>query len=111
MRETYTTTPEEGVQGNMTSMTTDEDDALAPIVAGFVCGVVVGAAVGILFAPVRGRETREWIARHGRQAGRRAADLLDPAQATAVIRQRGIRGLVEMLRFRAPRPGGPGTGR
>jgi hypothetical protein len=83
-------------------MTTHEREHLGAILAGFVFGVVAGAAVGLLFAPAGGRDTRQWIATRGREAGRRAAHMFDPAQATAIIRQSGVRGLIDAARWRRP---------
>lgn len=96
-------------------MINHEPEHPGAILAGFACGVIVGAAVGLLFAPAGGRDTREWITRHGREAGRRAAQIFDPARANVIIRQSGIRGLVEVMRWRtadprraaAARPGDP----
>src|SRR5687768_8782165 len=92
-------------------MTNHERDHLGAILAAFVCGVMAGAAVGLLFAPAGGRDTRQWIATHGRDAGRRAAHLFDPAQASAIIRRSGIRGLVEVMRWRRHDPQPPAGAR
>jgi gas vesicle protein len=42
---------------------------IIPNVNYFVVGLGIGSAVGILFAPKSGRETREYIAKKTREAG------------------------------------------
>ena len=74
-----------------------ERDARA-ILAGLACGLVVGATLGLLLAPQRGRDSRAWIAQQGREARRRAGKFLDPSAARAIIRERGVRGLLDALR-------------
>ncbi len=46
----------------------------------FLAGVAAGAALGILFAPRSGRETRETIAGLGRKAKDRFGDTMDEAR-------------------------------
>jgi hypothetical protein len=68
------------------------------VLAGFACGLLVGAALALLFAPAPGRDSRAWVARQGREARRRVGSLLDPAAARAIVQKRGVRGLWEALR-------------
>jgi hypothetical protein len=87
----------------MTSNTTTgpRDENLSMTIA-FVAGLMTGAAIAVLLAPASGRQTRGWIATQGRAAGRRAAGLFDREKAMAVVRGRGVLGLVK--RLREPRP-------
>ena len=62
------------------------DRHLAGVTAGLVCGLAVGAAIGLLLAPRPG-PGRRWV-----------EPLLHPRHATDVIRQRGVRGLLDLLR-------------
>jgi hypothetical protein len=75
----------------------------APILAGAACGLVVGAAVGLLLAPDDGRCTRRWISAQGRHAGQRAAARLHGLDVVGFIRDRGVLGLVDALRRRRTR--------
>ena len=68
------------------------------ILAGLACGIVIGTTLGLLLAPKSGRDTRAWIAAQGREARRRARKLLDPSTAQVIVREHGIRGLVEAVR-------------
>lgn len=71
--------------------------------AGLVCGLVVGAALGLFLAPRSGRDNRAWIVQKGREARRRAGVLLDPSVALSIIRKQGVRGLSDVLRRRTSR--------
>jgi len=46
-----------------------------PVLLAFLAGAVVGAAVGLLFAPKAGTETREQLAQFGRKAREKAEAL------------------------------------
>lgn len=62
---------------------------VAQVLAGLACGLAIGVALGLLLAPQPGRDSRAWIAQRAR----------------AIVRQRGVRGLVDAVRS------GPRTGR
>lgn len=93
----------------MEAMSDHEDQRLAGVLAAFACGLAAGAALGLLLAPARGRDSRQWIAARGRAAARGAAQVLDRQRVYAIIRERGIRGLADALQRRA-RPGEPAPG-
>lgn len=46
---------------------TERDGSAGTILRSFLCGVVTGAALGILFSPMRGRDVRERLAVKARQ--------------------------------------------
>lgn len=57
-------------------MARDEGGGAGSILLAFVLGAVAGAAVALLYAPVTGRETREFLgekAREGREKATEAA--------------------------------------
>jgi len=78
-------------------LTDDADDHTGIVVAAFACGALVGAALGLMFAPTRGDETRVWLAAQSRTAGRGMAPLLHPQEAMAVVRASGVRGLLDVM--------------
>jgi len=58
-------------------MARDEGAGAGSILLAFILGAVSGAAVALLYAPVTGRETREFLgdrAREGRQSAAEAAE-------------------------------------
>jgi len=58
-------------------MARDEGAGAGSILLAFILGAVSGAAVALLYAPVTGRETREFLndrAREGRQRAAEAAE-------------------------------------
>jgi len=65
------------------------------------CGVIAGAAMGILFAPARGRETRRGIARAVRVGRARAAYLVGRCRTAFSSRQAQ---LSEFVRSATSRP-------
>jgi gas vesicle protein len=58
----------------------------------FACGVVIGAACGLLFAPAGGRETRHWMAERSRIAREHLRER--NRRAMEVLRREGVRGLL-----------------
>jgi hypothetical protein len=76
---------------------------------GVACGAIIGAGVGLLFAPASGSESRTWIAAHGRTAGRLVTGGLSRQDATNIVRQKGVRGLLAVLRGGADATGPPDT--
>jgi gas vesicle protein len=58
-------------------MAKDEEAGAASVMLAFLLGAVTGAAVALLYAPVTGRETREYLgekAREGRERATAAAE-------------------------------------
>lgn len=51
-----------------------------PILLAFVAGAVVGASVGLLFAPKAGAETRQQLADFSRRARQKAEAIADAAR-------------------------------
>src|SRR5262245_26186194 len=51
-----------------------------PILLAFVAGAVVGAAMGLLFAPKAGAETRHQLAEFGRKTREKAESIADAAR-------------------------------
>jgi gas vesicle protein len=43
----------------------------------FACGAIAGAAVALMFAPARGRETREFLAQRSRRVKERGREMLN----------------------------------
>jgi gas vesicle protein len=58
-------------------MAHDEGAGSGAVFFAFLAGVVTGAAVALLYAPVTGRETRELLGEKSREAGERAAALAE----------------------------------
>lgn len=63
------------------------------LLAGLVCGLTVGAVLGLLLAPKPGRESRAWIGNRSLQAGRQAKAFLNSSAIRDIIRRRGVLGL------------------
>ena len=57
----------------------DSNDGVSVMMA-FICGAVVGAAVGLLYAPKTGSETREQLAEFARRAREKAEAITDAAR-------------------------------
>jgi gas vesicle protein len=55
-------------------MATDEGAGAGSILLAFLLGAVAGAAVALLYAPVTGRETRDFIGEKAREGRDRAAE-------------------------------------
>jgi hypothetical protein len=80
------------------------DDMRTRMAAAFAAGLFLGAALGVLLAPMPGRASRDWLVTHGREARRRVTPLFHPQEVSAIIRTRGVRGLWEILQHRAGQP-------
>ena len=50
------------------------DDGAGSILLAFILGAVSGAAVALLYAPVSGRETREYLSERAEEARAKAAE-------------------------------------
>lgn len=94
-----TTTGDEETTSHAEPRTAD----LPMLVAGFACGLLTGAALGLLLAPARGRDTRAWIVARGADARSRTARLLQQHDVMGIVRRSGIRGLAAALRPATPR--------
>jgi gas vesicle protein len=55
-------------------MTSHQGDTPGSVVMAFLAGAAVGAAAALLFAPVTGRETREYLGQRAREGRDRASD-------------------------------------
>jgi gas vesicle protein len=55
-------------------MARDEGAGAGSVLLAFLLGVVSGAALALLYAPVAGRETREYLGEKAREGRDRAAD-------------------------------------
>jgi gas vesicle protein len=79
-------------------MAHESDDNGLEFTVGLACGLAAGVALALLLAPAPGRETRAWVARQGREARRRAGELLHTPEMNAIIRRSGLLGLADVLR-------------
>ena len=55
-------------------MARDDGTGAGTVLLAFLLGAVSGAAVALLYAPVTGRETREYLGEKAREGRERAAD-------------------------------------
>ena len=55
-------------------MARDDGTGAGSVLLAFLLGAVSGAAVALLYAPVTGRETREYLGERAREGRDRAAD-------------------------------------
>ena len=55
-------------------MARDDGTSAGSVLLAFLLGAVSGAAVALLYAPVTGRETREYLGEKAREGRDRAAD-------------------------------------
>lgn len=55
-------------------MARDEGGGAGSVLLAFILGAVSGAAVALLYAPVTGRETREYLGEKAREGRQRAAE-------------------------------------
>ena len=67
---------------------------------GLLVGVGVGLAIGLLSAPVPGRDSRAWLLVRSAAVRRNTAEFLHARGAMDVVRQRGVVGLMDLLRHR-----------
>jgi gas vesicle protein len=58
-------------------MARDEGASAGSVLLGFILGAISGAAVALLYAPVSGRETREYLGERAREGRDRAAEAVE----------------------------------
>ena len=58
-------------------MARDEGAGAGSVLLAFLLGAVSGAAVALLYAPVTGRETREYLGEKAREGRERAAEVAE----------------------------------
>ena len=58
----------------------NESNRVGGYIAAFAIGALVGTGVALLYAPCSGKETRELIAKKGRELKGKAADAIDNAK-------------------------------
>ena len=56
-------------------MSDEKNGSSGAVLLGFVLGAIAGAAVALLMAPARGRETREFIGEKTREGMKKAKDV------------------------------------
>lgn len=61
---------------------------------GLLIGMGAGVAVGLLTAPVPGRDSRAWVLARGAAVRRRTAEYVRTHNVMDIVRQRGLRGLM-----------------
>jgi len=61
-------------------MARDEGAGAGSILLAFILGAVSGAAVALLYAPVTGRETREYLGERAREGRERAAQAAEKSR-------------------------------
>ena len=71
-------------------------DATSGFIIGLACGALIGVGLGLLFAPKPGSQSREWIVEQGRTVARRVR--ITGQEATDIVRYKGVRGLLAVLR-------------
>jgi gas vesicle protein len=93
----------------MTGAHLDSPDRWSGFLFGVACGAIIGVGVGLLFAPTSGSQARTWVATEGRKAARRVTDRLSRQDATDIVRRKGVRGLLAVLRGGTSATGQPDT--
>ena len=61
-------------------MARDEGAGAGSLLLAFILGAVSGAAVALLYAPVTGRETREYLGERAREGRERAAQAAEKSR-------------------------------
>lgn len=72
-------------------MSESRNDGL-PILLAFLAGAVIGAGIGLLFAPRPGKETREQLADLARRAREKAAEIAGTLRREATRGAAGTQG-------------------
>lgn len=65
----------------MTMIDGSEQDNMAPVVMAFICGALTGAALAVLFAPARGRDTRDRLLARARDIAQNKNAYVERLQA------------------------------
>jgi gas vesicle protein len=67
-----------------------EKDSGASFVIGFILGAVAGAAIGFLYAPKPGRETRALLKEKALEAKEKAGEVAEKAKETAIKAEKRV---------------------
>lgn len=71
-----------------------EKDTGASFAIGFMLGAAVGVAIGFLYAPKPGKETRALIREKAEQARERASEVAEKAKEAAVKAEKRVEGKI-----------------
>ena len=72
-----------GIDPDLEQLQREEEAESSGFFAGFALGVVVGATLALVFAPLKGEQTRELVAERAVQLKDRATDLVAQARGDA----------------------------